>query len=74
MIEYKPPSLLFVTFTSEGMTANVVVDGNLTRIPLARSHALALLIQLSHALEFDLAYHRDGQPALNGPCPPADGL
>lgn len=54
MPEYTPPPLLFVTTTQEGMLANVVIDGVLTRIPLARSHALALLVQLAHALEQDL--------------------
>lgn len=52
--EYKSPDLLFVTTTKEGMLANVLVDGVLTRIPLGRSHALALLVQLAHALEQDL--------------------
>lgn len=66
MIDYRPPALLFITSTAEGILANVVIDGTLTRIPLTRSHSLALLVQLSHALEFSLAYHRNGQPAPDG--------
>lgn len=50
-MKYESPPLLFVTTTQEGMLANVVIDGVLTRIPLGPSHALALLVQLSHALE-----------------------
>lgn len=53
-MKYEPPPLLFITTTQEGMVANVVLAGALTRIPLARSHALALLVQLSHAIEQDL--------------------
>lgn len=53
-MKYEPPPLLFITTTPQGMVANVVLAGVLTRIPLARSHALALLVQLSHALEQDL--------------------
>jgi hypothetical protein len=67
MIDYQAPSLLFITSTPDGILANVVVGGNLTRIPLTRSHSLALLVQLSHALEFNLAYHRNGQPPADGP-------
>ena len=53
-MKYEPPPLLFITTTQEGMVANVVLSGVLTRIPLGRSHALSLLVQLSHALEQDL--------------------
>ena len=53
-MKYEPPPLLFITTTPEGMLANVVLNGVLTRIPLARNHALSLLVQLSHALEQDL--------------------
>lgn len=60
MTDYNPPSLLFVTSTRDGIIANMVVDGSLTRIPLTQQHALCLLVQLAHCLEFDLAHNRNG--------------
>lgn len=60
MIDYQSPPLLFVTSTPKGMQATVVLEGTPTTIPLTPSHALCLMVQLSHALETHLANHRNG--------------
>lgn len=60
-MKYDPPALLFITNTPEGILANVMLGGVLTKIPLTRRHALALLGQLADAIEWShhLADNRD---------------